>query len=63
MANAQLMLLSTVGGMLPPGAVSVGDTWEVVVPSTMNGIDADMTGAMTVTAIDGDLVNSAVRSR
>ncbi len=55
-ANAQLLLLNNVGGLLPAGSVSVGDTWEVVVPSTMSGADADMVGTMTVTAIDGDLV-------
>lgn len=54
MANAQLAMLGNVGGLLPPGSVAVGDAWDVVIPTAMAGADADMTGTMTVTSIDGD---------
>lgn len=53
LVDAQVAALAGTADLLPAGPVGVGDTWDVAVPSAMPGVAAEMTGTMTVTAVDG----------
>jgi hypothetical protein len=56
LVDAQVAALAGMQALLPTEAVSVGDTWRIAIPTALSGVEGQMTGEMTVTSIDGDVV-------